>query len=44
MLCFFHYINFFVIKKFEGFKKRVKSKFEVAICDVLFKQKKLKKH
>ena len=35
---------FFIIKKFEKFKKRMRSELEAAIRDVLFKQKKLKKH
>ena len=37
MLYFFCYIDFFLIKKFERFKKRVKFEFEIATRNVLFK-------
>ena len=44
------YISFFIdfnlslIKKFEKFKKRIRFELKTATRDVLFKQKKLKKH
>ena len=38
MLCFsFHYINLFLIKKFEKFKKRVKFELKIATRNILFK-------
>ena len=33
----FHYINLFLIKKFERFKKRMRFELEIAIRDILFK-------
>ena len=37
MFQFFHYVDFFLIKKFERFKDRVRFELETAIYNVLFK-------
>ena len=37
-------INFYLMKKFEKFKERIRFKLEIAIRDILFRQKDLKTH
>ena len=41
---FFIILIFLIIKKFEKFKERIRFELKIVIYNVLFKQKKLKKH